>query len=349
MWPFKKKPEQRDSSFTDSLVSAILAKANQVTGDMSTIGALEAAAGLVGRSLMQCKVTTPLIELKPSCLNLIGRELIRNGEIIFCIMTDGTKVNLVPAGAWDVRGGYDKDSWMYRLDLFGASHNVTKLVPSDSVIHIQYSYSAANPWRGLSPLQVASTTGQLAGTLETRLGQEMTAPVGQVIPWPEGSKPDVDSDDDDPLGDLRADIAGLKGGVAIVETLAGGLGDHHSRPFQDWQLKRIGANPPDVLAELRQASAASVYAACGIPQSLVSAGSDANSVREGARFLHANVVNPILSLIEDELTDKLETSVKVHNPGLFAADLQARTRAVKSLKDADYTKDEINKVVGIEL
>ena len=159
---------------------------------------------------------------------------------------------------------------------------------------------------------------------------------------------DTDSDEDDPLADLRADIAGLKGGVAIAETTAGGHGDHHGRTFQDWQLKRIGANPPEVLTELRKASASSVYAACGIPQSLVSAGSDANSTREGARFLHANLINPILSLIEQELMDKLETSVSIHNPGLFAADLQARTRAVKSLFDAGYSKDEINKVVGIE-
>ena len=348
MWPFRKKVETR-ASYTDQLVSAILSQANRVTGDVAAIGALEASAGLVGRALTGCKVVTPFITLKPLELNLIGRELIRQGEIIFCIMTDGDGVSLHPAGAWDIRGGYDRQDWIYRLDLFGASGNVTKLVPADAVVHLQYSFNPATPWHGLSPLQVASATGQLAGTIETKLGQEMTAPVGQVLPWPEGSKVDVDDDDDDPLSDLRSDIASLKGNVAIVETLAGGHGDYHGKPLQDWQLKRIGANPPEVLAELRKASAMSVYAACGIPQSLVSAGSDANSTREGARFLHANVINPILNMIQAELIDKLETDVSVHNPGLFHSDLQARTRAVKSLHDAGYSKDEINRVVGIEV
>ena len=176
---------------------------------------------------------------------------------------------------------------------------------SSGVIHLRYSFNPASPWHGLSPLQVASTTAALAGTLETKLSQEMTAPVGQVLPWPEGSKVDVDSDEDDPLSDLRKDIAGLKGNVAIVETTAAGHGDVFTAGlYRTGTLKRIGANPPEVLAELRTASAASVYAACGIPQSLVSAGSDANSTREGARFLHANLINPILSLIGQELMEK---------------------------------------------
>ena len=65
MWnPFKKKVEKRDSSYTDLAVNAILAQANRVTGDVSSIGALEASAGLVGRALANCKVTTPLFHVK---------------------------------------------------------------------------------------------------------------------------------------------------------------------------------------------------------------------------------------------------------------------------------------------
>ena len=44
-------------------------------------------------------------------------------------------VGLVPAGSWDVRGGWDPESWWYRLDLFGPSGNVSRLVPSASVVH----------------------------------------------------------------------------------------------------------------------------------------------------------------------------------------------------------------------
>ena len=132
MWnPFKRNIEKRDDSYTDlAVISAILAHANRITGsDGSSIGALEASAGLVGRALSNCKVQTPLFTLKPSYLNLIGRELIRQGEVIFCIMTDGPNVNLYPAGSWDIRGNWNPDSWIYHLELYGASRHESKLVP----------------------------------------------------------------------------------------------------------------------------------------------------------------------------------------------------------------------------
>ncbi len=344
-WPWSKKKEENRTYSADRL-TALISHYNQTTGNIHGHAALEASCGIVGRAMSSCTVQTSSLTLSPADLNLTGRQLLRGGEIIFCIMSDGNTLKLVPASTWNVRGNYDREQWMYRVELAGAEGFEHKYVRAESVIHVQYSYAPDAPWNGRGPLDSAFETAKLAGTLENRLALEMTAPVGQVLPWPE-SKANVDDEDDDPLDDLRKDIASLKGDIAIAPTTAGGHGDPAGAPHGDYSLKRIGATPPEVLEKLRTSSASSVYAACGIPQSLVSPGSDANSTREGGRFLHSNVINPLLGLLAQELRDKLETEVTVRNPGLFLTDLQSRTRAIKTMTDAGYTKDDISRILEV--
>ena len=62
----------------------------------------------------------------------------RRGESLFLIEINNAGLALRPAGSWDVRGGWDPSDWWYRLDLFGPSGNVTRLVPSASVVHLRY-------------------------------------------------------------------------------------------------------------------------------------------------------------------------------------------------------------------
>ena len=346
-WPWsKKKTEHRASGYSADRLAALVSYYNQTTGNIQGHAALEASCAIIGRAMSACTVQCASLTMRPSDLNLVGRQLIRGGEIVFCIMTDGSAVSLVPASTWNILGNYDRSKWVYRLELSGAYGFEHVNARAESVLHIQYAFSPDAPWDGRGPLEAAFETSKLAGTLENRLALEMTAPVGQVLPWPE-SKADVDTEEDDPLDDLRKDIASLKGNVAVVSTTAGGLGDRMAAPHGDWSLKRIGAAPPEILERLRTSSASSVYAACGIPQSLVSAGADANSTREGARFLHANVINPLLGLLAEELEKKLESPVTVRNPGLFHADLQARTRAIKTMTDAGYSKDEISRILEV--
>lgn len=346
-WPWtKKKVEHRASGYSADRLAALVSHYHQTTGNVQGHAALEASCSIIGRAMSACTVQCEHLTMRPSDLNLVARQLIRGGEIIFCIMSDNDMIKLVPASTWNIVGNYDRSKWIYRLELSGADGFEHVNARSESVVHVQYAYSPDAPWDGRGPLDAAFETAKMAGTLENRLALEMTAPVGQVLPWPE-SKADVDDEDDDPLDDLKKDIASLKGNVAVVSTTAGGVGDPMAAPNGDWNLKRIGADPPDILEKLRNSSASSIYAACGIPQSLVSAGADANSTREGARFLHANVINPLLSLLAQELELKLETPVTVRNPGLFHADLQARTRAIKTMTDAGYKKDEITRILEV--
>ena len=70
-------------------------------------------------------------------------------------------VALIPAGTWDVRGGWAPASWRYRLDLFGPSGNITRLLPADAVLHWRWNVDPVRPWHGQPALALASAT---AGT-----------------------------------------------------------------------------------------------------------------------------------------------------------------------------------------
>ena len=63
------------------------AKGNAAKADVNTSGALELAAGVVGRAFASAQVETPRGSvsdmLTPSTLAHIGRSLIRTGESVF--------------------------------------------------------------------------------------------------------------------------------------------------------------------------------------------------------------------------------------------------------------------------
>ena len=71
----------------------------------------------------------------------------------------------------------------------------------------------------MRPCQWARLTAQLAANSEARLGEELSAPVGQLLPVP---APGAAEGDDDPLAALKADLKKLRGNVALG-------GNHRSR------------------------------------------------------------------------------------------------------------------------
>ena len=341
--------QQGGAGFTDAVTRALIAEATGGTvRDASATAALEAAAGSYARAFAIAEVspsTAGTRALTPALLALMARDLIRRGEFVHVIEVgaDGA-VKLLPAGSWDVRGGWDTGGWFYRLDLFGPSGNITRLVPYAGVVHGRYSFDPARPWFGISPLGWASLTGKLHASVEDALADESAGTRGHVLPMPAGAE-DVDPDgfvlDEDgnptaardPNHQLRADIATLRGRTALVETTRGGWGEGDpARPWGDWRPQRIGAAPPAPLVNLRSESARAVLAATGVPPELAIGGADATSARESwRRFLHGSV-QPLAALLASELADKLDTpGLALSFDALFASDLMGRARAYRSL------------------
>ena len=120
MWPFR-PTEKRQSSFTDALVQVIVGNAG---GDSLAVpgatSALEAASGVVSRAFAASEVAGPpavQAALTPSMLAMVGRELLRRGEMVLAIDSELGELLLHPCESIDVKGGYDSRTWRYRLNL----------------------------------------------------------------------------------------------------------------------------------------------------------------------------------------------------------------------------------------
>ena len=358
LWPFGRTEKraktqgggsQGGAGFTDAIVGALLAQAaGGTTADASATAALEAAAGSYARAFAVASVEpdTPATRaLTPELLALMARDLIRRGEFVHVIEVGREGVRLLPAGSWDVRGRPDPDTWHYRCDTFGPSGNVTRNLPGAAVIHGRYSVDPARPWWGVSPLGWARLTGKLHANLEDAIADEAGGTRGHILPVPQGPATD---DDTDPLADLRADIASLRGKTVLAETVAAAWGEGTlAAPVADWRPQRIGANPPPSLATLRTDSAQAVLSACGCSADLFVAGDAAGQRESWRRFLHGSV-QPLGDLLAAELAVKLDVpGLRLTFDRLFASDLSGRARAFGSLVQGGMDADRAATLAGL--
>ena len=327
-WPWSSKPEKRESSFTDALVTQILSTATGASLALpSTTGALETCAGLVGRAFAGAEVKGPTWAqraLNPACLSMIGRSLIRQGEIVLAIDVAGEELVLWPVADHDVHGGYDPTTWTYRLNLAAPSYLATRdPVMSSGVVHIMYSRDPARPWHGVGPIESAALAGRLSAETVKMLADEASGPRGQLLPVPntDGADSTVTA--------LKSDIRKLNGQTALVESMAGDWNAGGRAPA-DWTAKRLGANPPASLVELASQASREVLAACGISPALFDSRAAA-AAREAWRQFLFGCVSPLGRIVSDELTRKLETEVTLDWHELRASDLAGRARAFQSM------------------
>ena len=150
------------------------------------------------------------------------------------------------------------------------------------MLHFRFGTRPERPWEGVSPGSFGATATRLLSALETRLGQEAGGPQGFLLPIPQDGG---DGGDDDPLKDLKADLANMKGNTALLETTAAGWGDRGGAPSQDLKPNRIGANPPAQLVSLLLEAKSQVLAQLGVPVSLGGPSEGAAQREAWRRFL----------------------------------------------------------------
>ena len=342
-WTPWRRETRATQPFTDAIVSAIASQAAGTTaGDPSAIAALEACAGIWSRAFAAATVEPAHPAVTPAVLALIARDLIRRGESVFAIEVEGAAPVLRPAGSWDVRGPWREAEWFYRVDLFGPSGNVTRFVPSATVVHARYSVDPSRPWLGLGPLDWARHTGALAANLELRLSEEASGAVSRLIPIPEEGA-------DGALDGLRADIAAGRGRALTVETTAAGWGEGKSAaPMSDWKQQRIGADPPAPLISLRDDASMAVMHACGVPATLIMANSDGTAQRESWRRFVMGSVEPVARMVALELAAKLDTpGLRFKFDSLWAHDLAGRASSFKAMVTAGMPLDRAAGLAGL--
>ena len=327
-WPWQS--EKRDSSFTDTLIAQIVSQASGGTlAKPAATGALEASASIVARCFAAADVAGPdqfVAALGPSTLSMIGRSLIRQGEVLFAIEILKGRVVLLPAASWDVTGEHDPASWRYRLTLGGPSRLTTlEPVAANDMIHVRYQTDAEQPWRGVAPLASAAIAGRLSAETMQALADEASGPRGMLLPTPvDGNDPTITA--------LKSDIRALRGKVALVESTSSGWAADgaQQRSKGDWETRRLGAAPGAPLIEQADLASREVYAACGIPLGVV-LDVEGTGQREAFRRLMHATITPLARIVAEELSAKFETDVSLSFDSLFAADLSGRARAFQSL------------------
>ena len=329
MWPFT-KPEQRDSSYTDSIIALIAESASGTTlAKPIATAALEASASIVARCFASADVTAPdqfRQALGPAALSMVGRSLIRSGEILFAVEVSDGRVRLTPVSSWDIEGESDPETWRYRLTLAGPSRTSTlEPVGASDLVHIKLQADPERPWKGVSPLASAAIAGRLSAETMQALSDEASGPRGMLLPIPvDGGDPSIAA--------LKSDIKRLRGQVALVESVsAGWAGDGAAqRPKGDWEGRRLGASPGSPLIEQASLASREVYAACGIPLGIV-LDVEGTGQRESFRRLLHSTIMPLAKIVAEELSVKFEADISLAFDSLFAADLSGRARAFQSL------------------
>ena len=333
--PFLNRPETR-GSYTDAIVEALLKEATGgSTATVASLGVVEACAGLWGRSFASATVTPVNLAtaaLTPPVLEAIGRRLLLHGEAVYEIMVEDGAVRLVEASNWEIE---ERGQWLYRADFSTPEGTYNRTLSADRVLHPRIGATPKRPWQGESP--IPSATAKLACGLETKLTQEVGGPVGNVLPLPHKGS----------VAALQADIDKLAGRTVLVESTAAGYGDKEAAPRGDWQTRRIGANPPEAMIELRKEVQASILAACGCPGSLIERSDGTLAREEMRRFLHSTI-SPVARVVADEMAVKLDTpGLSFDFSALFASDLSGRARAFQSMVGGGMEVEKAAALAGL--
>ena len=217
-------------------------------------------------------------------------------------------------------------------------------MPYAGVIYCAWGHEPGRAYAGQGPTQWASTTARLGAETERSLADESAGPIANLLAVPQDGG---DGGDDDPLKDLKNDIAKARGKALLIETTAAGWGEGMSAaPRRDWMASRLGPNFPASMANVQGQAFTSVLAACGVPPGMFESKADGTAQREALRRWHLNLVLPLARLLEHELTGKLETPVKLSFDN-YPLDMVSRAQVIEKLTGAGVALATALEAVGL--
>ena len=337
-WPWS-RPEVRSASFSDQVISQILANASGASDGSAHLAAVEASARLWGSGLASATIkpsNIALAAITPTILDSIGRNLCRVGESLFMIDVRQGKVSLTPCGQWTVHGNDDSGSWLYRATLSGPDSTRMITLPAASVVHFRYSPHPSRPWAGRSPLNLALDTFRVAGLLESASAGELSFTQKQVL------SPRRNPGDYAPVDTLGPDTI-----KKIVEAFSKHVSSDAFVIPADVQAQRLGPEPPDSFALLRDRFENSIYSSCGIPPALLAAQATGTALRESYRQILHSLLKPLGAIIAEELRAKLDPAAALDFSELRAGDIVGTSRALGSLVKAGLTPQAAAAIVGL--
>ena len=322
------------------------------------LAALEAASGLYGRAFSQLRVSsTPAIEagITPETLIMIGRELIRRGEVLFEIRVDASGLRLQPSSSWHVESrSPDPSSWTYFASFSAPSGSTYRRLPASGVVHARYAVDPYSPWKGKSPLAWAADTAtfstEIDDALRAELRQVSTAVIGLETNDPNepGITPAESSMIADSFGSkifrsLLPRDRRLPESLAVPSP-AFGIPTLIPRKLS---VERVGPEPASSTVSLRSDIATAIFAVLGLPGELVSGSADGTGAREAYRRFILASVEPLSRVVAAELSAKLESPVTLDAAQLNSADISGRARGFQSMVGGGMPLEQAAALAGL--
>ena len=345
--PWTKAPateNYQDSSYTDALVAALIRQVRGRTAGTaltSETGALESAAGLVGRAFMACEVSgDPMYTraLTPQVMELIGRSLLRRGDSVF-YMDISAGLTLLPAQTHSIAGGPMPSGWVYDVTLVGPGRLTTlRPVQAAGVLHFRYGCDIETPWRGNAPLGVARAIGDLMAEATTYLTQESGKPRGAFLGTPKDGE-------DETIEQLKADARTARGALLFVESMANNW-ESGGQPAGDWGVKHFGPSVGAGMVETAKMARSEALGALGLNEALFM-GADSASLRESWRLALFSLIAPLGRLVQTEVQNKIDPGISLSWTELRASDLAGRARAWQSLVKGGMDLKEASAISGL--
>ena len=337
----RRRAEVRESSYTDMVVARIMAGASGASDGGGALAAIETAARWWGSGLASATVKPDNATLKsvsPLVLDAIGRALCRSGESLHVIDVRGGRLRLIACGSWTVSGSDDPASWRYHCTLSGPSATRTVTLPADSVVHLRYAADPSRPWAGRSPMQLALDTARAAGRLEQATSEELSFTQSQILsPRQRASDYGI------------AETLNPEAIQQIVDAFAKHTNTGAFVIPADVQASRLGPEPPDSFALLRDRLENSLLALHGLPPALIAARGTGTALRESFRQVLHSLIKPLGALVVEELQAKLDPDAALSFDALRAGDVQGAARAFGSLTKGGLSPAAAVAVVGLDV
>ena len=333
-----------DTSYTDALIAALIRQARGRTAGTaltSETGALESAAGLVGRAFMAAEVQGDAMYtrvLTPQVMELIGRSLLRRGDSVF-YMDTSAGLTILPAQTRSIDGGPMPTGWEYDITLAGPGTLKTlRPVRAEGVLHFRYGCDVETPWRGHAPLSVARAIGELVAEATTYLTQESGKPRGAFLPTPKDGEDLI-------LEQLRADARTAQGALLFVESMSTNW-EAGGPAAGDWGVKHFGPAIGAGMVETAKMARSEVLGALGLNEALFM-GADSAALRESWRLALFSLIAPLGHLVESELQSKIDPGISLSWTELRASDLAGRARAWQALVKGGMELKEASAIAGL--
>ena len=319
-----------------------MANAGGASDGSGTWPRVATAARWWGAGLASASVKPPnnlaLKSVSPLVLDSIGRSLCRRGDSLHVIDVRGSQVRLISCGSWTVHGSDDPASWTYRVSLAGPSFSRTVTLDAASVLHIRYAPDPARAWAGRSPLQLAVDTARAASRLEQATSEELSFTQSQILsPRQRASDYGI------------AETLNPEAIQQIVDAFAKHTNTAALVIPASLESSRLGPEPPDSFALLRDRLENSLLSLHGLPPALVAARGTGTALRESFRQVLHSLIKPLGALVVAELQAKLDPDAALSFDSLRAGDITGSARAFGSLTKAGLSVEAAGAIVGLDV